>query len=137
MIVENAVASARINQKIELGAVAASFPEKTYRRGKFSGLVFKMEKPRSRLLIFESGNIICAGTKSEVDAEKAVMKCVGELRKAGLLSSGSLEVEIRNIVASVSLEDAVVDVESLAAIEVAGVGIMYERAVPRGDLPYG
>ena len=105
VIIENVVASARVNQRIDLGA---------------------MEKPRSRLLIFENGNIICVGTKSEVDAEKAVMKCVGELRKAGLLSSGSLEVEIRNIVASVSLEDAVVDVESLAAIEVAGVEVMHE-----------
>ena len=126
IIIENVVASARVDQKIDLKAVAASFPEKAYVPGTFPGLVLKMEKPRSSFLLFENGNIICTGTRSEIDARDAVMKCVEELRRAGLLWTRNPEVKIRNIVAYVNLEDASIDVESLAVADKTDIEVMYE-----------
>jgi len=48
--------------------------------GEFPGLVLKIEKPKSSFLLFKNGNIICTGTRSEVDARNVIMKCIGELR---------------------------------------------------------
>ena len=126
IIMENVVASARVDQKIDLKAAAASFSEKAYRPGTFPGLVLKMEKPRSSFLLFENGNIVCTGTRSEIDARDAVMKCLEELRRAGLLWSRDPEVKIRNIVAYVNLEDASIDVESLAVADKTDIEVMYE-----------
>ena len=125
--IENVVASARLDQRIDLRAAAASFPEKTRMPGTFPGLVFRMENPKSSLLIFENGNIICAGTRSEHEARRAIMRCVGELRSAGLISSGDPEVKIRNIVAYVSLKGVLIDIESLAAASGRlGIEAIYE-----------
>jgi len=126
VIIENVVASAKVNQKIDLKMTAASFPEKAYRPGMFPELVFKMEKPKCSFLLFENGNIICTGTKSEVDARKATMKCFRELRRAGLLWSRDPEVKIRNIVAYVRLKGAMVNVGSLTTAHNADIEVMYE-----------
>ena len=69
IIIENVVASARVDQKIDLKAVAASFPEKAYAPGTFPGLVLKMEKPRSSFLLFENGTSYARGREAKLTLE--------------------------------------------------------------------
>ena len=101
--IQNVVASATLNQKIDLNAVVKSYPGVEYRPEQFPGLVFRLKKPKTATLIFNSGKMVCTGAKSEVLARRAVMTVVKELKKSGIIIIGKPELKIQNIVSSASL----------------------------------
>ncbi|MDH5746603.1 MAG: TATA box-binding protein, partial [Candidatus Bathyarchaeota archaeon] len=72
--IENVVAAVTLNQKVDLNAVVKSFPGVEYRPEQFPGLVFRLKKPKTATLIFNSGKMVCTGAKSEKEARRAVMK---------------------------------------------------------------
>ena len=74
--IENVVASASLNQRIDLKAVVKSYPGVEYRPEQFPGLVFRLKKPKTATLIFNSGKMVCTGAKSEREARGAVMKVI-------------------------------------------------------------
>ena len=101
--IENVVASAILNQKIDLFSVVKAFPSVEYRPEQFPGLVFRLKKPKTATLIFNSGKMVCTGAKSESQAKKAVRKVVQELKGHNILITGKVEIQVQNIVASASL----------------------------------
>ena len=101
--IENVVASAALNQKVDLNAVVKSFPGVVYRPEQFPGLVFRLKKPKTATLIFNSGKMVCTGAKSEKESRRAVMTVVKELKKGGIIIISKPELKIQNIVASASL----------------------------------
>jgi transcription initiation factor TFIID TATA-box-binding protein len=101
--IQNVVASATLNQKIDLNAVVTSYPGVEYRPEQFPGLVFRLKKPKTATLIFSSGKMVCTGAKSEILARKAVMTVVKELKKSGIIIISKPEIKIQNIVSSASL----------------------------------
>lgn len=111
--IENVVASATLNQKVDLNAVVKSYPGVEYRPEQFPGLVFRLKKPKTATLIFNSGKMVCTGAKSEKEARLAVMKIVKELKKGGIILIGKPELKIQNMVASVSL-GGLIDLEKAA-----------------------
>jgi len=108
--IENVVAAVTLNQKVDLNAVAKSFPGAEYRPEQFPGLVFRLKKPKTATLIFNSGKMVCTGAKSEKEAHRAVMKVVKELKKGGIIIIGKPELKIVNMVASVTL-GGIIDLE--------------------------
>jgi transcription initiation factor TFIID TATA-box-binding protein len=66
--VENVVASATLNQKVDLNAVVKVYPGVEYRPEQFPGLVFRLKRPKTATLIFNSGKMVCTGAKSEKEA---------------------------------------------------------------------
>jgi len=108
--IENVVAAATLNQKIDLNAVVKSFPGAEYRPEQFPGLVFRLKRPKTATLIFNSGKMVCTGAKSEKEAHRAVKKVIKELKKGGIIIIGKLELKIVNMVASVSL-GGIIDLE--------------------------
>jgi len=101
--IENVVASAILNQKIDLNSVVKAFPSVEYRPEQFPGLVFRLKKPKTATLIFSSGKMVCTGAKSENQAKKAVRRVVQDLKENGILITGKAEIQVQNIVASASL----------------------------------
>jgi len=101
--IENVVASATLNQKVDLNAVVKGYPGVEYRPEQFPGLVFRLKRPKTATLIFNSGKMVCTGAKSEKEARRAVMKVIKELKKSGIIIIGKPELKIQNIVASASL----------------------------------
>jgi transcription initiation factor TFIID TATA-box-binding protein len=101
--IQNVVASATLNQKIDLNAVVKSYPGVEYRPEQFPGLVFRLKKPKTATLIFNSGKMVCTGAKSEQESRRAVMTVVKELKKGGIIIISKPELKIQNIVASASL----------------------------------
>jgi transcription initiation factor TFIID TATA-box-binding protein len=101
--IENVVSSVTLNQKIDLNAVVKGNPLVEYRPEKFPGLVFRLKKPKTAILIFSTGKMVCTGAKSENEAKKAVNKVVTELKKSGIIIPGRPEIKIVNIVASANL----------------------------------
>ena len=66
--IQNVVAAATLNQKVDLNAVVKSFPGVEYRPEQFPGLVFRLRRPKTATLIFNSGKMVCTGAKSEQEA---------------------------------------------------------------------
>lgn len=112
--IENVVASATLNQKVDLNAVVKSYPGVEYRPEQFPGLVFRLKRPKTATLIFNSGKMVCTGAKSEKEARRAVMKVIKELKKGGIIIIGKPELKIQNIVASSSLGGGI-DLEMAAS----------------------
>ncbi len=101
--IENVVASATLNQTIDLSAVVRLFPAVEYKPEQFPGLVYRLKRPKTATLIFSSGKMVCTGAKSERQARMAVMRVVEDLKKEDIIIINKPEVQIQNIVASASL----------------------------------
>jgi len=113
--IQNVVASATLNQKVDLNAVVKGYPGVEYRPEQFPGLVFRIKRPKTATLIFSSGKMVCTGAKSEKEARRAVLKVVKELKKGGIIIIRKPELKIQNIVASVSLGGRV-DLEQVVGV---------------------
>ena len=80
--IQNVVATANLNHKVDLNAVVRDYPSVEYRPDVFPGLVFRLKRPKTATLIFGTGKMICAGAKSEKEVGRAIMKVAEELKKA-------------------------------------------------------
>ncbi len=101
--VENVVASASVNQRINLNDITQKFPDVEYHPDQFPGLVFRIKSPKTATLIFSTGKMVCTGGKSEDQSIKAVNSVVQKLKKGGIPIENEPSIEIQNIVASVNL----------------------------------
>jgi len=99
----NVVASASIDQKLDLNEITRIFPDVDYHPDQFPGLVFRLKNPKTATLLFRTGKMVCTGGKSEEMARKAVATVVQKLRKGGIKIKKDATVTIQNIVASISL----------------------------------
>ncbi|MCJ7560312.1 TATA box-binding protein, partial [Candidatus Bathyarchaeota archaeon] len=101
--IQNVVATATLNQKVDLNAVVKSYPGVEYRPEQFPGLVFRLKRPKTATLIFSSGKMVCTGAKSGKESRSALMKVVKELKKDGIIIISKPDLKVVNIVASASL----------------------------------
>ena len=125
--IHNVVASAAFKHRIDLNSIVKAFPKVEYNPQRFPGLAFRLKKPKSCCLIFNSGRMVCTGTKSVREARRAVLKVARELKKNGIVIVGTPELEIQNIVASVDLGNLVIDVDDFVyAAYRFGKKAMYE-----------
>jgi len=101
--IENVVASATIDQKLDLKDIQKKFPDVEWHPDTFPGAVFRLKNPKTATLLFRTGKMVCTGAKSEDLARKAVKMVVQKLRKGGIKIKKEAVVTIQNIVASISL----------------------------------
>ncbi len=101
--IENVVASASVDQKINLIDVTKKFPDTEYHPEQFPGLVFRLTSPKTATLIFRTGKMVCTGAKSEEMAIKAVRTVVIKLRKGGIRIKKDAVITVQNIVAVINL----------------------------------
>ena len=120
--IENVVATATLDQKLDLIAIMKVFRNVEYRPKKFPGLVFRLKRPKTATLIFSTGKMVCTGAKSEKLASSAIRKVVKELKDNGIIILGKPIIVIQNIVASANLHGKI-DLEMAADIM---DNVMYE-----------
>jgi len=120
--VQNVVASASLDQKIDLLAIMKVFKNVEYRPKQFPGLVFRLKKPKTATLIFGSGKMVCTGAKSEKLARSAVLRVVKELKANGIIILGKPKIVIQNIVSSANLHGKI-DLETASDVM---DNVMYE-----------
>jgi len=99
----NVVASASVDQRIDLNVITQTFPDVEYHPDQFPGLVFRLKSPKTATLIFSSGKMVCTGAKSEEQSINAVRSVVQKLRKGGIEIKKDAVIAIQNMVASVDL----------------------------------
>jgi len=124
--IENVVASATLKQRVDLNAVVKGYPGVEYRPEQFPGLVFRLKRPKTATLIFNSGKMVCTGAKSEKEARRAVKRVIKELKTSGIIIISKPELKIQNIVASASL-GGMIDLEKAAY----SLGLIYRMAEPK------
>lgn len=74
--IENIVASANLGVELDLYAIAQDVRDVEYEPEQFPGAILKLKEPRSSLLLFKNGKIICTGCKSEGEVGQAIMNAV-------------------------------------------------------------
>lgn len=114
--IANIVATSRIGENLNLQRIAR-LDEIEYNPKVFPGAVLRIARPKASILIFESGRIVCSGTKRFEDAEAAVKKAVRIISGAGFdVKPGP--IKIQNIVASADFDSEI----NLNALAVALLG---------------
>ncbi len=68
----NMVASANLNIELDLFSLAMEVDTVEYEPEQFPGAILKLSEPKSSLLLFKNGKVICTGARTEEDVEKAL-----------------------------------------------------------------
>jgi transcription initiation factor TFIID TATA-box-binding protein len=135
--IQNIVASAALNQRISLKTIVEKFPHAEYNPKVFPGLVFRLKKPKTATLIFETGKMVCTGAKSEKEAIQAVNKVTKELKSHGIPIANKPAITIQNIVASaelngeIDLENVVYKLKKVMYEPEQFPGAVYRMAEPK------
>ena len=82
--IENVVATANIDQILDLHEIKRKFPNSSYDPQQFLGVVFKIDLPKTTTLIFRTGNMVYTGAKSEKHAYTALNNVVKQLRSKNI-----------------------------------------------------
>jgi transcription initiation factor TFIID TATA-box-binding protein len=83
--VENIVASAKLDGKLNLDKIAFNLVNSEYEPEQFPGLVYRMKNPKVAFLLFGSGKVVCTGARSIKDVHIAVKKVSLKLKKVGAM----------------------------------------------------
>jgi transcription initiation factor TFIID TATA-box-binding protein len=85
--IENIVASAKLEYKLNLDKIAFELENSEYAPEQFPGLVYRMKTPKVVFLLFSSGKVVCTGVRKVENIESAVgaitkkLKCIDALTK--------------------------------------------------------
>ena len=83
--IENVVASTSLGRELDLKAIALALGGSEYEPEQFPGLIYRIKEPKTAILLFRSGKVVCTGARKPADVEKAVEKITAELKANGLL----------------------------------------------------
>ncbi len=79
--IQNIVAAGSIGMDLNLNVLAMKLDNTEYEPEQFPGLVYKLPEQKATFLLFSNGKIVCTGTKSEDEVNKAVDKLIENLKK--------------------------------------------------------
>ncbi len=74
IIIQNIVASANLKSHVDLETACDVLDHVMYEPEQFPGLIYRMADPKTVLLVFTSGKIVCTGGKSEGIVYESVHK---------------------------------------------------------------
>jgi len=83
--IENIVASAKLEAKLNLDKIAFQLVNSEYEPEQFPGLVYRMKSPKVAFLLFSSGKVVCTGVRKVEDIESSVKTLSKKLKSIGAL----------------------------------------------------
>lgn len=102
--VQNIVATTSLGKPISLTKLARSQSNTEYNPEQFPGLVLRIKKPKSAVLVFSSGNLVCTGTKSIAQVKEVIDAVIKHIAKIGVKITDKPKITVQNIVASGSID---------------------------------
>lgn len=102
--VQNIVAFTTLGKPISLELLLKKVENTEWQPEQFPGLVYKITDPRASALIFSQGKVVCTGTKSLEDLERAMKKIVDRVRQAGIPMPRKYKTRVENIVSSTKIK---------------------------------
>ncbi len=79
--VENIVASTDLKVELDLYGLAKLSYDIDYEPEQFPGAILKIHEPKSALLLFKNGKIICTGARTEADVKRSIDQAVDLIKK--------------------------------------------------------
>ena len=101
--IQNIVATTSLYTKVPLVKLVRSQTNTEYNPEQFPGLVLRIKKPKSAVLVFSSGNLVCTGTKNIKQVGEVIKQVIKQLRKIGVKVKEKPKINVQNIVASGSI----------------------------------
>ena len=83
--VQNIVAAINLGGKIHLEKAAKTLPRSMYEPEQFPGLIHRMLEPKTVILLFASGKLVCTGAKKESDVYRSVHNLHALLEEKNLM----------------------------------------------------
>jgi transcription initiation factor TFIID TATA-box-binding protein len=102
--VQNIVATTSLGKEVSLTKLARSQSNTEYNPEQFPGLVLRVAKPKSAVLVFSSGNLVCTGTKSVAQVKEVIKEVIKQIAKIGVKVTIKPKIIVQNIVASGSID---------------------------------
>ncbi|OGJ19067.1 TATA-box-binding protein [Candidatus Pacearchaeota archaeon RBG_13_36_9] len=102
--VQNIVATTSLGKPVSLTKLARTQSNTEYNPEQFPGLVLRVKKPKSAVLVFSSGNLVCTGTKSVGQVKQVIEQVIKQLRKINVRVTEKPKINVQNIVASGSID---------------------------------
>jgi len=101
---ENVVASVSLGVELDLESISAHLERTEYEPEQFPGLILRLDKPSSAVLVFRSGKMVCTGARSPEAIYEAVKEAITKLETVPKIKiPKKYEVTIQNMVASSDL----------------------------------
>jgi transcription initiation factor TFIID TATA-box-binding protein len=79
--IQNIVASGSVGMDLNLNILAMKLENTEYEPEQFPGLVYKLPEQKATFLLFSNGKVVCTGTKSEEEVNRALDKLIENLKK--------------------------------------------------------
>ena len=98
--IQNIVATTSLCKEVSLTKLARTQPNTEYNPDTFPGLILRVKKPKSAVLVFSSGNLVCTGTKSVAQVRDVVQQVIKQLKKIGVNVTTRPKITVQNVVAS-------------------------------------
>ena len=83
--VQNIVSSISLGGKVHLEKAARTLPRSMYEPEQFPGLIHRMLDPKTVILVFASGKLVCTGAKKESDVYRSVHNLHALLEEKNLM----------------------------------------------------
>ena len=105
--IENVVASTSLGDKLDLQAIALGLDRAEYEPEQFPGLIYRLKAPKTAILLFRSGKVVCTRGKSMNQVEEAIRIVSAQIKKGGQKINMHPKIVVQNIVASSDLESEI------------------------------
>jgi len=102
--IQNIVATTSLEKPVPLTKLARTQPNTEYNPHTFPGLVLRIKEPKSAVLVFSSGNLVCTGTKSIAEVRRVIDAVIKTLKKININITTKPKIKVQNIVASGTIE---------------------------------
>lgn len=111
--IENVVASTSLGDELDLQAIAFHLEGAEYEPEQFPGLIYRMKDPKTAILLFRSGKVVCTGGKSMTQVEDSIRTVSKLIRAGGQKILANPKIQVQNIVATSDL-GAEINLNSIA-----------------------
>ncbi len=101
--IENVVASTSLGADLDLQSIALSLDGAEYEPARFPGLIYRLKKPKTAMLLFHSGKAVCTGGKSWKEVDETIRIVSTLIRKGRQKILAHPKIQVQNIVATADL----------------------------------
>lgn len=102
--IQNIVATTSLGKEVPLTKLAKTIANTEYNPEQFPGLVLRIKQPKSAVLVFSSGNLVCTGTKSIAQVKLVIQQVIKTLKKINVKITDKPKITVQNIVASGNID---------------------------------
>jgi transcription initiation factor TFIID TATA-box-binding protein len=101
--IENVVASTSLADVLDLQSIALALDGAEYEPEQFPGLIYRLKQPKTAILLFRSGKVVCTGGKSMREVEESIRSVAALIKQGGQKVTLHPKIEVQNIVATSDL----------------------------------